>query len=209
MALDLEEQEQIEEFKAWWARNGKFVIAGLAAFVIGVGGWRAWTYWSTRQANESSALFEQAMQAASANDMKAVKEITGRIMEDKSGSAYATPAAWLAGRANHTAGDAKSTRAQYEYAVEHAKDDGLAQLARLRLAALRLDEKDYAGAMKLLDEKHDPAYAGLYSNLKGDVLAAQGKSSEAAAAYKQAVEQLGDKSSLKSLIEIKLDGLGG
>lgn len=209
MALDLEEQEQIDELKAWWQQNGKFVIAGVAAFVIGVGGWRFWESRNLTQAVEASALFEQAIQAAGANDTKAVKELTGRIMETQSGSAYAVPAAWLAGRANHTAGDLKSARAQYEYALEHAKDDGLEQLAGLRLAALLLDEKDYAGAMKLLEKTHDPAFAGLYANLKGDVLAAQGKRPEALAAYKQAVERLGDKSALKPLVEMKMDGMEG
>jgi predicted negative regulator of RcsB-dependent stress response len=209
MALDLEEQEQIDELKAWWQQNGKFVIAGVAAFVIGVGGWRFWESRTLTQAVEASALFEQAIQAAGANDTKAIKELTSRIMETQSGSAYAAPAAWLAGRTNHTAGDLKSARAQYEYALEHAKDDGLEQLAGLRLAALLLDEKDYAGAMKLLDKTHDPAFAGLYANLKGDVLAAQGKRPEALAAYKQAVERLGDKSALKPLVEMKMDGMEG
>ncbi len=209
MALDLEEQEQIDELKAWWTQNGKFVIAGLAAFIIGVGGWRFWEYRSLSQASAASSLFEQAMQAAQANDMKSVKDLSARIMEDHDGSGYAAPAAWLAGKANHQAGDAKSARAQYEYALEHAGADGLKQLARLRLAALLLDEKDYAGAMKLLDQTHDPAYAGLYANLKGDVLAAQGKKQEALAAYKQALERLGEKSALKGLVEMKMDGMEG
>jgi len=103
----------------------------------------------------------------------------------------------------------KSARAQYEYALEHAKDDGLVQLARLRLASLLLDEKDYTGAMKLLDQTHDPAFAGLFANLKGDVLAAQGKKQEALAAYKQAIERLGDKSALRGIVEMKMDGLEG
>jgi predicted negative regulator of RcsB-dependent stress response len=208
MALDLEEQEQIDELKAWWHQNGKFVIAGLAAFVIGVGGWRFWESWNLSKASEASALFEQAMQAASTDNTKALKEVTGRIMENQARSAYAVPAAWLAGRANHTAGDAKSARAQYEYALEHAKNSGLKQLAALRLAAILLDEKDYAGAMKLLDQTHDPAFAGLYANLKGDIFAAQGKRPEALAAYKQAVERLGEKSALKPLVEMKMDGMG-
>ncbi len=209
MALDLEEQEQIDELKAWWKQNGKYVFAGLAVFVFGVGGWRFWDAWSLRQPSEASVMFEQAIQAFGANDAKAVKEITGRIMEEHGRSGYAAPAAWLAGKANHGVGDVKSARAQYEYALEHAKDDGLVQLARLRLASLLLDEKDYTGAMKLLDQTHDPAFAGLFANLKGDVLAAQGKKQEALAAYKQAIERLGDKSALRGIVEMKMDGLEG
>jgi predicted negative regulator of RcsB-dependent stress response len=41
------------------------------------------------------------------------------------------------------------------------------------------------------------------------VLAAQGKATEARAAYKLALEKLGDQSSLKPLVEIRLDSLGG
>ncbi len=208
MALDLEEQEQIDELKAWWKQNGKFVIAGVAAFVIGVGGWRYWETHTLNQATESSQLFERAIQAASSNDDKATRDVTAQIMEHQSGSAYATPAAWLAGRMNFVAGDLKSAKAQYEYALKHAKDDGLVQMGRLRLAAVLLDEKDYAGALALLDQPHDPAYAGLYANMKGDVLAAQGKPAEAQAAYKTALEHLGEKSSLRPLVEIKMDGVG-
>lgn len=208
MALDLEEQEQIDELKAWWTQNGKYVVAAVAAFVIGVGGWRFWESYSVRQASEASVLFEQAMAASGAGDAKALKEVTGKIMESQARSAYAAPAAWLAGRANHDAGDLKSARAQYQYALEHARDDGLEQLARLRLAAVMIDEKDYAGAMKLLDTTHDPAFAGLYANLKGDALLAQGKRKEAQDAYKLALDKLGDKSPLKPLVEIKMDGLG-
>lgn len=209
MALDLEEQEQLAEFKAWWKANGTWVIAGLSVFLVAVAGWRGWQAWSHKQAAEASQLFERAMQAAMMNDTKSVKDATGQIMEHYGRSGYAAPAAWLAGRLNHDQGDLKSAAAQYEYASEHAKGEGAEQLARLRLAAVRLDAKDYPGALKLLEEPHDAAFAGLYANLKGDVLAAQGRLQEARAAYELAVEKLGEKSPLKPLVEIKLAGLGG
>jgi predicted negative regulator of RcsB-dependent stress response len=54
-----------------------------------------------------------------------------------------------------------------------------------------------------------PAFQGLAEQLKGDVLAARARPPKARAAYKLALEKLGDKSSLKPLVEIRLDGLGG
>lgn len=209
MALDLEEQEQVEALKDWWKQHGLRVMVALTVFVVAVGGWRAWQVWSGRQAEEASQLFDRAMQAATVNDVKAVKDVTAQIMEHHAGSAYATPAAWLAGKVNFETDDAKSAQAQYEYALEHARDDGLKQLASLRLAALRFDQKDLDGALKLLAGEPAPAFAGLYANLRGDILAAQGKAGEARAAYQLAVEKLGEKSPLKPLVEIKLDGLGG
>lgn len=209
MALDLEEQEKLDEAKLWWKQHGNKVIWGVTLFLVAVAGWRGWETWTRNQAAEASMLFDQAVQAASLNDLKTAKEAASRIMDDHSRSAYATPAAWLAGHINHESGDAKSARAQYEYALQHARDPGVRQMARLRLATLLFDQKDLDGALKQLDESFDPAFQGLASQIKGDILTAQGKRAEARDAYKLALEKLGDKSSLKPLVEIRLDALGG
>lgn len=209
MALDLEEQEQVDELKAWWNKNGTFVIGAVAAFVIGVSGWKGYQVWSARQAGESMVLFEKAMQAAMANDAKSVKDLTGQIMENYSRSGYAVPAAWLAGKVNYSAGDLKSAQAQYQYALDHAGDKGLEQLARLRLASVMLDQKDTAGALKQLEIEPDAAFAALFADLRGDALALQGKPEEARAAYQMAMEKLDPKSPMKAMVEAKLNGVGG
>lgn len=209
MALDLEEQEQVDEAKAWWKQHGNKVIWGVTAFLLVAAGWRGWQTWTHNQAAEASMLFDQSVQAASLNDLKSAKAVAAQIMENHASSAYSAPAAWLAGRINYESGDIKSARAQYEFALEHASDDGVKQLARLRLAALHFEEKDIPGALKLLEAPFDAAFTGLAEQLRGDLLAAQGKTAEARAAYKLALEKLGDKSSLKPLVEIRLDGLGG
>ncbi|MGQ9685669.1 MAG: YfgM family protein [Thiobacillaceae bacterium] len=209
MALDLEEQEKLDELKAWWKQNAKWIIAGLTVFLLAVAGWRGWQTWTHKQAVEASELFDRAMQAAMMKDAKAVREITAQIMENYGRTAYATPAAWLAGQVNLDSGDLKSAAAQYAYALDKARDAGVEQLARLRLAAIRLENKDLDGALALLKQPHDEAYAGLYANLKGDVLVELGKTEEARAAYQEALNKLDGKSALKPLVEIKLDALGG
>ena len=209
MALDLEEQEQVDEAKAWWKQHGNKVIWGVTAFLLVAAGWRGWQTWTHNQAAEASMLFDQSVQAASLNDLKSAKAVAAQIMENHASSAYSAPAAWLAGRINYESGDIKSARAQYEFALEHASDDGVKQLARLRLAALHFEEKDIPGALKLLETQFDAAFVGLAEQLKGDLLVAQGKTAEARTAYKLALEKLGDKSSMKPLVEIRLDALGG
>lgn len=211
---DLEEQEQIDEAKAWWKQHGNKVIWGVTVFLLAIAGWRGWESWKAREGVEAALLFERAAQAASMNDVKAAKEATARIMENQGlihpgWRPYAAPAAWLAARLNYEANDLKSARAQYEFAMDHARDAGMKQLARLRLAALNFEDKDAAGALALLDEDYLPAFAGLAAQLKGDVLFSQGKLAEARAAYKLALEKLGEKSSLKPLVELRLDALGG
>lgn len=209
MAYDLEEQEQIDEFKTWWKMHGNKVIWGATLFILVAGGWRAWQTWQHNQSTEASLLFDTAVQAAAMNDVKSAKTATAQIMENQSASAYAAPAAWFAGRLNHENGDLKSARAQYEFALNHAKDAGLEQLGRLRLASLLFEEKDYAGALARLEADFEPAFQGLAAQLKGDILVEQNKLDEARAAYKLAIEKLDDKSPLKSLVETRLDALGG
>ncbi len=214
MALDLEEQEQVDEAKAWWKQHGNKVIWGVTIFLLAAAGWRAWETWRHNQAAEASMLFDKSVQAISMNDMKTAKAAAAQIMENQAWyqpgyRAYGTPAAWLAGRISYEAGDAKSARAQYEFALDHARDEGVRQLARLRLAALHFEENDLPGALKLLESGFDPAFQGLAEQLKGDLFAAQNKPAEARAAYKLALEKLGEKSPLKPLVEIRLDGLGG
>lgn len=209
MALDLEEQEQLDELKTWWKQNGKWVITGVTVFLLAAAGWRVWQSWTYKQTTEASMLFEKAMQAASVNDAKAVKDVTAQLMDKYARSGYATPAAWLAGRISNENGDLKSAQAQYQFALEHAKDEGLTHLARLRLAAVMLEAKQYDAALTQLAEAHPAAFAGLYADLKGDILATQGKLQEARAAYQVALEKLDTKSSLRPLVEIKLEGMGG
>ncbi len=209
MALDLQEQEQLDEIKEWWRKNGTYVVGVMAAVAIVSGGWRGYQVWTARQSGEALGLYERAVQAAGGGDAKAVKELTGKIMDDYGRTGYALPAAWLAAKTNFASGDLKSAQAQYQYALDHAKDKGLVELAKLRLAAVQLDLKDYAGALKSLDGDHDEAFVPLFANLKGDVLVAQGKTEDARAAYKLALDKLDPKSPLKSVVEIKLGGVGG
>ena len=209
MALDLEEQEKIDEAKAWWKQHGSTVIWSVTLFLLAVAGWRGWETWTRNQAAEASMLFDRAVQAANMNDLQGAKEAAAQIMEDHKRGAYAAPAAWLAGHISYESGDIKSARAQYEFALERARDDGARQMARLRLAALRFEEGDKDAAMKLLEAPFEPAFQGLAAQLRGDLLADQGNTAAAREAYRQALSALGEDSPLKPLVEIRLDGLGG
>ena len=81
-------------------------------------------------------------------------------------------------------------------------------MARLRLAGIRLDEKKFDEALKLLDVKHSEPLVPLYADLRGDVLVAQGKTDEARAAYKLSLEKSAATSCYRNLAQIKLDALG-
>jgi predicted negative regulator of RcsB-dependent stress response len=209
MAYDLEEQEQIDAIKAWWTQHGTTVLLSVAVFVAIVAGTQGWRYYQNKQTVQAAGLYEMLQGAADAHDVKKVREVAGQLIEQYPRTAYATRAALLAAKSNHDSGDAKSAKAQLQWALDHAGSDEIRDAARLRLAGVLLDEKNHGEALKLLEAKHGAAFDGLYADLKGDVLLASGKSAEALASYKLALEKIDPASAYRGLVQMKLDGLGG
>lgn len=207
MAYDLEEQEQLDALKDWWKQNGNAVMMAVTALCVVYAGFQGWKYWQHNQAVQASMQFEALMQQGE-GDVKQVRGISGQIMDKYSGTPYAARAALLAARSNYEANDAKSARAQLEWAMNHAKEDAVKAIAQLQLAGLQFDEKKYDDALKTLADKHEPAFDGLFSDLKGDILVAQGKKDEARKAYADALDKLDEKGRFRRFTEQKLDALG-
>jgi len=209
MALDLHEQEQVDALKAWWRDNGKLL---LLAIVLGVGIFGAvlgWKYWHAKQNAEAATLFGEVMKQVNSNDPKRVNDAAAAVVSQYGSTMYASRAELLAAQINIQIKDGATAATQLQWVIDHAAEATLQDVARLKLASLRLDEKKYDDALALLDATHPDAFTGLYVDLKGDVLSAQGKTDEARVAYKQALDKINAQSSYRNLIQMKLDALGG
>ena len=124
-------------------------------------------------------------------------------------TAYAPRAALLLAKLNVMGKDLKSAQTQLEWAASNSKEPFVKDLARLRLAGVQLDQKQYDAALKTLGGTHSDAYAFRFLDLKGDVLLAQGKPAEARAAYQSAFSKMAEDNAYRSIVELKLDALGG
>ncbi|MDH4235274.1 MAG: tetratricopeptide repeat protein [Gallionella sp.] len=207
-ALDLQEQEQFEALKAWWRENSKQIFVALLLVAIVMGGWRGWQYYQQKQSSEAATLYGQFLNQMESNDIKRVNDAAAAVMNNFASTAYAPRAALLAAQANEQVKDAGLAKTQLQWVISHAKETGLKDVARLRLAAIMLDEKNYDSALNLLETPHPSSFDSLYADLRGDVLSAQGKTEEAKSAYKLAYEKTDAKSMYRNLIQMKLDALG-
>ncbi|MEN3352284.1 MAG: hypothetical protein V7640_442 [Betaproteobacteria bacterium] len=208
MAYDLEEQEQIDAIKGWWDQYGKLVILAAIAFLFTIAAFQGWRYYRAQQAERAATLFMQLDEAERANDAKRVRDIAAQIIDRHGSTQYAALAALAAGKAGVTTGEVEDAKKNLQWAVDHARDEDMRAVARLRLAGILLDEKKYDDALKLLSAQTGESFAMLYADLRGDVLAAAGKPAEARAAYKLALEKSEPSSSYRRLIEVKLDAMG-
>ena len=206
---DLDEQERLDELKAWWKRWGSLVMVGLAVVIAVAAGWRYWQNRVATQSLEAATVYEQLTQSLAANDAKAAREAGAMLIDQYKGTAYAPRAALLLARLNAGAKDLKSAQVQLEWAAANSKEPALRDLARLRLAGVQLDQKQYDAALKTLSATHSDAFAFRFHDLKGDVLLAQAKPAEARVAYQAAFGKMAEDNPYRNIVELKLDALGG
>ncbi|MDO9050612.1 MAG: tetratricopeptide repeat protein [Methylotenera sp.] len=207
MAYDLEEQEQLDELKAWWKTYGKTIGNALLAMLIVYAGYQGWHYYQAKQSVEASTEY-QALQVIDEKDVKEIQAKSAILMDKYSATPYAGRAALLAAKANYQAKDIKSAKAQLDWAIKNAKETSVTAIAGLQLANILAEEKDFTGALKLLESPHDAGFDGLYADLKGDVLVALGKNTEAKAAYEHALTKLDAQGRYRILTQQKLEALG-
>jgi len=208
MAYDLEEQEQIAAAKSWWSEYGTLVMAAVAACALTIAGFQGWRYYKNSQAMGAVTLYEQLDLAERAGDHKKVRDIAGQITGAYGATIYAAFAALGSARASFESGDLAGAKSQLQWVTDNVKEDAIQDIARLRLAGVLLDEKNHAEALKLVDAKPVDFLAGLYADLKGDILLAQGKEAEARSAYQLALDRSEAGSPYRAIIQMKLDSLG-
>ena len=72
---DLEEQEQIDEMKAWWKQYRKLVLLVIVAAAVTVGGIQGWRYYQNQQGRDAGELYTQLQGAVGGGDQKKVQDI--------------------------------------------------------------------------------------------------------------------------------------
>jgi len=209
MALDLEEQEQLAAIKSWWAQYGRLVTVTIVGSLLAVGGIRGWYYYQSSQAASAVTLFAQQQAAERASDHKRVRDIGTEIVERYGSTAYGTLAALSAAKSDFDTGDLAAAKTRLQWVIDRAREEEARDVARLRLARILHDEKKTDEALKLLETKHLDSFAGLYADLKGDLLLTQGKREEARVAYQLALDRSDPGGPIRQIIQLKLDAVGG
>lgn len=206
-SYDFEEQERIAELKAWWEDNRIYVFAAVVVAVLAYGGFQGWKYWQVRQDEEAAALFTPVSDAVRGGDPKKVAAAAQKVMAQQPGSFYASEAALYAAKAAFEAGNLDEARKQLEWVMNRGVDVHRG-VARMRLAAVLLEQKKFDEALKVLDGNKDPGFVALAADLRGDVMLAQNRVDEARAAYRLAIEKADARNPVKSVAQTKLNALG-
>jgi predicted negative regulator of RcsB-dependent stress response len=210
--LDLQEQEQIDQLKAFWNQYGNLITWTLILALSGFAAWNGWNWWQRSQAAKASAMFDELDRAAQAADVERAARVFADLKERFPGTAYAQQGSLLAAKVQAEKGQADAALATLAWAADNATEDVYRTIARLRAAGLLLDKKEYESALAQLDAaaqgKNAKAFEALVADRRGDVLLAQGKKDEARKAYEVAYRAMDEKLEYRRLVDAKLTALG-
>lgn len=207
-ALDLEEQEQLAQIKAWWQRYGNLVLTALTLVFLAIAGYNGWNYYQRNQAVAAAQVFEGVQKLAVGGDAKKVAEASKALAEQFPRSTLAAMGNLIAARVSFDANDLAAARVQLQWVIDSGRDEELKHIARIRLAGIMLDQKQFDDALKLLDTAHPADFDAQYGDRRGDVLYAMGKPAEARDAWQKALAASGSAATLKAALEFKLEMVG-
>lgn len=207
-ALDLEEQEQLDQIKHFWKKYGNLISWVLIVVLGGYAAWNGYQYWQRNQAGKAAVLFDEVERAVNAGDVARVERSLADMKEKFGGTHYAHQASLLAAKTLQAKDKADAAREALKWVAEGAPDPAMKDIARLRLAGLLLDADQADAALAQLSKPFTPAMAGLAADLRGDVLQTKGQKAEAVSAYQSAWQQLEESPDYRRLVQAKLYALG-
>jgi predicted negative regulator of RcsB-dependent stress response len=206
--LDLEEQEQLAEIKHFWNEYGNLITWVVIAVFGSIAAWNGGQYWQRTQGAQAAAMYDEVERAAQGGDLARVERAFSD-MKDKFGrTTYAQQAGLLAAKAMVEKGNTDAAKSALAWVAEKSSDEGYQALARLRLAGMLLEARNYDDALKQLAADFPREFEGLAADRRGDVYAAQGKKAEAKAEYTKAYKAMDERAEYRRLVEVKLSALG-
>jgi predicted negative regulator of RcsB-dependent stress response len=207
MALDLEEQEQVDELKALWKKYGNYITKGVIAFFVLYGFFQGWGYYQTKQSLGASEAY-QSIVVLDEKNTKEIMQKSQNLIDDFGGTPYAGRAAILFAKASYLEGLKDKAKEKLEWASNHAKESATESIALIQLGQILVEEKKYEDALKKVNDVDNEGYLGLSNDLKGDILNAMGKKEEAKKAYQEALKRFGPKDPYAKFTQEKLESLG-
>jgi predicted negative regulator of RcsB-dependent stress response len=207
--LDLEEQEQLDQLKAFWKRWGNLITWLITAALAAFAAWQGWNWYQRDQATKAAAMYEEFNKALTAQDLDKAAGAAADLKTRFALTAYTAQANLQVAKLQLDKGKADEAKQSLAWVAEHGAEGGpYRDLARLRLAGLQLDAKAYDEAGKTLDAIKTPEFAGLVADRRGDLLLLQDKRDAAKAEYQKALAAMEKTQDYRRIIEAKLATLG-
>lgn len=201
------ETEQLQALKKWWDQNSKWIIGGLVIAALVVGGWRLWGYWQNKRASEAAGLYAAVVQAEEQSNDSAVDAAAKKLVRAYPDTAYGALAGLALAKSQFSQQHMSDAEDALRAVIAHSPDQGLALIARVRLARVQLQRGHAEAALTTLKGHEQGPFAATMQSLRGDALLQLGKTGEAREAYQQGLSATDSQSGLHQLLALRLASL--
>ena len=216
MPLDLEEQEQLDQFKAFWQKYRNLITGVATAALFAYAAYSGYQWWRNNQALEASKLYQTMVSAIEKGDKEQTLRAADDLQKDFARTPYAPMSSLVAARIAADAGDTTKSLDYLRWAAKNASNDGYMALAKMRLVSQLIEqgsEKDFAEADQILKDKPVAGFEALWLERRGDWYLAQKNIPEAKNNYQAAWKKLDQDKEFpeeaRRLLKVKLDAVGG
>jgi predicted negative regulator of RcsB-dependent stress response len=199
--------DQLQVLRQWLRDNGPSLVAGLLLGALLVGGWTGWKQYTIRQSQQASMQYEQLRVALRSNETQRAEALARQLAEKYARTPYAALAALMLAGDQVRRSQFEAALGQYEWVRENARDRKLRKLAQLRRARLLWSLGRPEVALAELETRKPGALAPLFAELRGDILAGQGRREEAGQTYRDALAAKDLAPEQRAAIDIKLNDL--
>jgi len=206
--LDLEEQEQLDQIKHFWKQYGNLITWLLIVVLGAFASWNFYQYWQKNQSSQAAAMYDEVERTVKLAEPAKVDRVFADMKEKFPSTSYAQQAGLLVAKHYYSLGQLDSAKAALTWVAEQTSEPGFQAVARLRLASLWMESKNYDEALKPLNAEFPTSYRAMVADRKGDLLQLQGKKAEAIAEYEKAYKLFDEKIEFRRLVEVKLNSLG-
>jgi len=158
------DDEQAEAVKGWLRENALFLVGGLVLGIGGLFGWNQWQGIQQGQAEQASAIYDRLLVQASQQRIAEAEEALRQLERDFARSGY-------------------TDQARLAIAGMHMERN----IARLRLARIRLYQEQPEAALALLAVSDTGEFTARYHDVRGDAHAEAGNLEQAGIEYQQAL----------------------
>jgi predicted negative regulator of RcsB-dependent stress response len=205
---DLSEQEQLQEMRAWWAENGRFVIAGIILGIAAIAGWNQWRSSIETTQIKASNLFEEVMTAVGSGNAEAAEAAAHDLYANYQRTVYPDQARLAMARLYMDKGRDQDAVDTLRELLAADKNEEIQMVGRLRLAKVLLYQNKPAEVIELLKDQGEGGFAARYNEVLGDAYAAEGEYEMAEQAYQAALAESRNLRTIdNNLIRLKLNDL--
>ena len=198
MSAHHDEQQELENAKYLWNNGGKWLVLALVSIAL--------IYWG-KGIYRNYQLDKYAQAAAMATQVKGDVNKLAQLQKDFSGSAAAAQASLETAALLFEQGKTDQAIAAYQWVLNNNKTPVFQAAAVQNLANVYLQQKQYDNALKILATPVEASFQSVMEETKGDVFAAQGKTTEAKQIYQAILDKLPEQSPARELIQLKISQL--